>query len=281
TAFSIPLKDTSGTVLDLNPADVIEMIDGKYHLNDIELHDDSQDALRAIATKQGQTNLIGDQPFTFDVTELAMGTREKKYALLTDGDGNAVMPATEADNTLMFDGRTVEQGLQELREDIDKFANIDASKITSGTLSSDRIPPLSAEKITSGVFDAERIPHNKILYDDTHNFLSDEYFYTPDFEFEVGATYALELQFGTARSRETRIFTFTLGSAGFDYVDVSFVSLHDVDTSHARLATCLLRVYADRIRLVSAVGLSLYHDNNDIARYTPSYLRLRRVIKLR
>ena len=101
-------------MLDLNPADVIEMIDGKYHLNDTELHDDSQDALRSIPTKQGQTNLIGDQPFTFDVTELAMGTREKKYALLTDGDGNAVMPATEADNVILSDGRTVEYAISNI-----------------------------------------------------------------------------------------------------------------------------------------------------------------------
>ena len=51
TAFSIPLKNTSGTVLDLNPADVIDILDGKYHLNDTELADESQDALRSIQTK--------------------------------------------------------------------------------------------------------------------------------------------------------------------------------------------------------------------------------------
>ena len=40
-----------------------------------------------------------------------MGVGEKKYALLTDGDGNAVMPATEADVVLMRDGKTVQYHL--------------------------------------------------------------------------------------------------------------------------------------------------------------------------
>lgn len=126
TGFSIPLKDTSGTVLDLNPADVIEMIDGKYHLNDTELHDDSQDALRSIATKQGQTNLIGDQPFTFDVTEFQLGL-ESIDAMLTLPNGTRVNVLTK-DRLIYitsgeYKGKTLDYVLQEVKQNIDLKAN--------------------------------------------------------------------------------------------------------------------------------------------------------------
>ena len=121
----------------------------------------------------------------------------------------------------------------------------------------------------------------EILYNDKHDFRIDEYFYTQDFVFENGATYALELRLGRLYTCETRIFTFTPGSADFNYVDVSFVSLDGVETNYAKLATCLLRVYADKIRLLSTAGLNLNNNNNDITRYIPSYIRLRKIIKLR
>lgn len=42
--------------------------------------------------------------------------------------------------------------------DAGRIPSLDASKITSGTLGTDRIPSLAAGKITSGTFDAARIP---------------------------------------------------------------------------------------------------------------------------
>ncbi|HHW91042.1 MAG TPA: hypothetical protein GX745_09095, partial [Clostridiales bacterium] len=206
-----------------------------------------------------------------DVTELAMGTREKKYALLTDGDGNAVMPATEADNVLVKDGKTVQYHL-------DKFANIDASKITSGVFDAERIPNLHTSKITSGVFDAERIPHNKILYEGDHDFKVDGDFETSeyDFSFEDGSTYALEIHlfWGIV----TAIFTF---APVLEDTTVSYVACCGISTTSALLDVGVLRVYANRIKEGLAGRISFTFSNDDINNNELTYLRLKRVIKLR
>ena len=127
------------------------MIDGKYHLNDIELHDDSQDALRSIATKQGQTNLIGDQPFTFDVTEFQLGL-ESIDAMLTLPNGTRVNVITK-DRLIYitsgeYKGKTLDYVLQELKNEIDgkqntlTFDDIPTSGSDNPVKSGGYIPPL-------------------------------------------------------------------------------------------------------------------------------------------
>ena len=154
---------------------------------------------------------------------------------------------------------------------------LSASWITAGVFSAERIPDLSADKITSGVFSADRIPHNKILYNDDHDFLSEGDFYPSNFEFENGSTYALEIEL--AGGNETVIFTFAPAASG--NVRVSFVSLNNVAGATTRLDAGFLTVYADRIAMGSTAGIALYHDNDNINRYTLDRLNLKRVIKLR
>jgi hypothetical protein len=90
----------------------------------IELHADTATALEGLKTYQGTTNIFGTNTVNpiLDVTELAMGIGEKKYALLTDGDGNTVMPVNKADNVILSDGRTVEYAISNIdnTSDLDK-----------------------------------------------------------------------------------------------------------------------------------------------------------------
>jgi hypothetical protein len=160
--------------------------------------------------------------------------------------------------------------------DVARIPDLSAEKITSGTLSANRLPNLHTSKITAGVFDAERIPHNNILYGGTHDFLEDGDFYPPNFEFEIGSTYALEIEL--LNGVKTVIFTFVPNSYG--NVELSFVSLYNVLEDYVTLDAGRLTARANRIIMGSTTRIRLYHENDDIERSTLYLLRLKKVTKL-
>ena len=85
-----------------------------------------------------------------------------KKGTLKDDAGNVLYPTTAVQKLVLFvDGSTAGTSVWDTTNsciDISIIPDLDASKITSGTLNSARIPDLAASKITTGTLDAARIP---------------------------------------------------------------------------------------------------------------------------
>ncbi|HHW89663.1 MAG TPA: hypothetical protein GX745_01995, partial [Clostridiales bacterium] len=195
---------------------------------------------------------------------------------LYDTDGNLTIAQMDIEYPLDLQ-KQVDTNTWIAQRNEGRIAQIDASKITSGTLSSERIPDLNAEKITSGVFDAERIPHNKILYEGDHDFEDGDFETSEyDFSFEVGSTYALEIEL--INNTKTVIFTYT---PSYGIMRLSFVSLGGLTTVATLLDVGFLNVLADRVVMDSTARIRLNYEDNSLVRDEIDRLRLKRVIKLR
>lgn len=121
--------------------------------------------------------------------------------------------------------------------------------------------------------------YNKILYEGDHDFIVDGDFDTSeyDFSFEIGATYAIEIELSS--DIKTVIFTF-VPSSGF--MRFSFVGLFSLTSSTSTsLDIGYLVVSADYIRMSDKARIKFHHTDNTITRSDVSRLRLKRVIQLR